>query len=244
MKLRKILLVSVLTTLTVVLSGCSEKLVDLTSSERDAVVSYSAHVVTKYNGNQKKGLVYLDKENLNKIKKNQKPSSIDTPVAPVTPAEPSGTNTNNTNNGTTDSNTKTVTAKEAIGITGLNVVVTGLELSDSFTGGNGAFNVTPVTGKKLLSLTIQLTNETTDVISLDMLNSTFDFAIKVNDKVESKSMVTILQNDFSTMQKQMAAGEKLDTMLFFSVSEKSKEELSKVDLVVSKDKTNYVVNVK
>lgn len=236
MKLRKILLLSVLTVFTVVLSGCAEKLTELTPSERDAIVSYSAHLVTKYNSNQKKGFVYLDEETIQKMKTSKQSS---TPVTPIIP-----TDSSNQNGNQTGSTTKSVTAKEAMGIAGINAVITGINLADSFMGANGAFDITPSEGMKLLWLNIQLTNETNAPIMVDVLSSEMRFTIQVNGKAESGSMVTILDNDLTTIQKSMAAGEKLDTTLFFLVSEQKQEALTKVDFIVKKDKTSYVVNVK
>lgn len=236
MKLRKILLLSVLTVFTVVLSGCAEKLTELTPSERDAIVSYSAHLVTKYNSNQKKGFVYLDEETIQKIKTSKQSS---TPVTPIIP-----TDSSNQNGNQTGSTTKSVTAKEAMGIAGINAVITGINLADSFMGANGAFDITPSEGMKLLWLNIQLTNETNAPITVDVLSSEMRFTIQVNGKAESGSMVTIFDNDLTTIQKSMAAGEKLDTTLFFQVSEQKQEALTKVDFIVKKDKTSYVVNVK
>lgn len=236
MKLRKILLLSVLTVFTVVLSGCAEKLTELTPSERDAIVSYSAHLVTKYNSNQKKGFVYLDEETIQKIKTSKQSS---TPVTPIIP-----TDSSNQSGNQTGSTTKSVTAKEAMGIAGINAVITGINLADSFMGANGAFDITPSEGMKLLWLNIQLTNETNAPIMVDVLSSEMRFTIQVNGKAESGSMVTILDNDLTTIQKSMAAGEKLDTTLFFLVSEQKQEALTKVDFIVKKDKTSYVVNVK
>ena len=238
MKLRKILILSVLTIFTVVLAGCSEKLSELTPGERDAIVSYSAHLVTKYNINQKKGFVYLDEETIQKMKTNQQSNT------PVTPTIPTDSEDDNQNGNQTGAANKTVTAKEAMGLSGINATVTGMDLADSFTGENGAFNITPSEGNKLLWINVQLTNETNAPIMVDVLSSTMRFFIRVNGKVESSSMVTILHEDLSTLQKELAAGEKLDTMLFFQVSEQKKEALTTVDFVVNKDKTNYVVNVK
>ena len=238
MKLRKILILSVLTIFTVVLAGCSEKLTELTPGERDAIVSYSAHLVTKYNINQKKGFVYLDEETIQKMKTNQQSNT------PVTPTIPTDSEDDNQNGNQTGAANKTVTAKEAMGLSGINATVTGMDLADSFTGENGAFNITPSEGNKLLWINVQLTNETNAPIMVDVLSSTMRFFIRVNGKVESSSMVTILHEDLSTLQKELAAGEKLDTMLFFQVSEQKKEALTTVDFVVNKDKTNYVVNVK
>ena len=238
MKLRKILILSVLTVFTVVLAGCSEKLTELTPGERDAIVSYSAHLVTKYNSNQKKGFVYLDEETIQKLKTNQQSNT------PVTPTMPSGLDDNNQNGNQTGAAEKTVTAKEALGLSGINAIVTGMDLADSFTGENGAFNITPSEGNKLLWLKVQLTNETNEPVMVDVLSSAMRFFIRVNGKVESSSMVSILDNDLSTLQKNLAAGEKLDTLLFFQVSEQKMEALTTVDFVVNKDKTNYVVNVK
>ncbi len=239
MKLRKILLLSVLTVFTVVLAGCSDKLTELTPSERDSIVSYSAHLVTKYNSNQKKGFVYLDEETIQKIKKNQQPS---TPVIPTIPTN--STNEDNQSGNQTGSASKNVTAKEAMGLTGINAVVTGINLADSYTGENGAYNITPSEGKKLLWLNIQLTNETSAPIAVDVLSSGMRFYIQVNGKSESSSMVTILDDDLATLQKSMAPGEKIDAMLFFQASEQNKDALTKVDFIVKKDKTSYVVNVK
>ena len=238
MKLRKILILSVLTIFTVVLAGCSEKLTELTPGERDAIVSYSAHLVTKYNINQKKGFVYLDEETIQKMKTNQQSNT------PVTPTIPTDSEDDNQNGNQTGAANKTVTAKEAMGLSGINATVTGMDLADSFTGENGAFNITPSEGNKLLWINVQLTNETNAPIMVDVLSSTMRFFIRVNGKVESSSMVTILHEDLSTLQKELAAGENLDTMLFFQVSEQKKEALTTVDFVVNKDKTNYVVNVK
>ena len=119
-----------------------------------------------------------------------------------------------------------------------------MELADSYTGGSGAFDVTPLAGKKLLWVKLQITNSNTSTLSLDMLKYGWSVGIKVNGEKLSRSMVTILKDDFMTLQRNLEPGEKLDTMVFFQVSTQSAAELTKVDFIVTRNKIDYVVNVK
>ena len=71
MKLSKILLFITTVLSALILTGCSDELTKLTSSEQSAVVSYSAHVVSLYNVNQKKGYVKLSDEYLKSVEKKE-----------------------------------------------------------------------------------------------------------------------------------------------------------------------------
>ena len=124
MKLSKILLFITTVLSALILTGCSDELTKLTSSEQSAVVSYSAHVVSLYNVNQKKGYVKLSDEYLKSVEKKE--ANGDGTI--TVPAE------DDTKPDDADASTKVGTATQAIGISDLEVTYQELKLCSEFIG--------------------------------------------------------------------------------------------------------------
>ena len=236
MKLSKIILFMIGIVTAVTLTGCSEKLIDLSSSEQNAIVSYSAHTVTLYNTNQEMGYVKLSEEYLKKLKET-KPDIK--PEVDGTGNEPAK---DDPNKGKPTEEALNVT--QAMGISNLNVDYIGMELSSGIAGVNGEYQLTPDDGKKLLSINFRMMNQSNEPIVLNMLQQNDILAIKINNTKVVSSMITILPIDMGTLETTLGAGEMQEVYLFFQVSNQTQEEIEAIDFIVQRDGKDYMVKVK
>ena len=76
MRLSRTVVATISIAATFILTGCSEKLIELTPSEQNEIVSYSAHTVTLYNIHQENG-VKSYRDQVDKIKQRLISEGID-----------------------------------------------------------------------------------------------------------------------------------------------------------------------
>lgn len=235
MKLSKKILFIIGVFVAMTLTGCGEKLVEMTPSEQNAIVSYSAHTVTLFNTNQKKGYVQLSEENLKELeeaKANVKPDVEGIQEVPTV------------DNPSIGQESEALTATQAIGLADLEVNYLDMELSNDFSGGNGAYQVAPDAGYKLLTIKFQVENKADTPLAVNILQQNTMLAIKINETKMVSSMITILPMDMGTLVTTLEIGEKQEVYLFFQVLNQTQEEIKIIDLIVQRDGKNYRVKLK
>ena len=234
MRLNKAIVAAISVCAIFTLTGCSEKLVELAPSEENEIISYSAHTVTLYNIHQEKGYVHLSEEYLKTIKETKSDESTNTPTN--TPAK-EGSNTGQIE-------TEVANATQAIGISDLDVSYLGMELSNEFLGGQGAYEVSPESGKKLLVLKFQLSNLSKEKLSVNILKQIEKFTVRINDTKTVSSMITILPTDMGTLETTLEVGGKQESYLFFQVSQQTQDELNAIEFIVKRGAKDYKVKIK
>jgi len=221
------------------LTGCSEKLIELTPSEQNEIVSYSAHTVTLYNIHQEKGYIQLSEEYLKTIKETKSNEEITNAPANTSTNTPTEVDPNSGQTGT-----EVTSVTQAIGISDLEVSYLGLELTDEFLGGNGAYEVSSDSGKKLLVLKFQLSNLSKEKLSVDILKQSEKFTVRINDTKTVSSMITILPTDMGTLETTLEVSGKQEVYLFFQVSQQTQEEIKAIEFIVNRGAKDYKVKIK
>lgn len=228
------------------LSGCGEELAELTPEEEAAVISYSAHVISKYNKRQTDGIIRVPNQLLEEaeaaVQEPEQPEPMpeefaEEPVEETSeePAEESG-ETDSAPIDTTpiDTSTPEVDLGQFVHLAdGLTAAWTYTEVSDHYVDSN-AMSITAGRNKVYVILTIDIKNNTGSAIPCDVLQYGPVFHLWTNGKGKTPNAVTILLNDFSTFQGTVPAGQTVSTKLFFqkSLSGVSPEDSYELDVTL------------
>ena len=202
------------------LTGCGTQLYELTAEEEELIVHSAAYFVAKHNIQQKDGVNGVPL-----------PDSFEEETESET-----GTEDEEDVSGGTDESTKPVdegmALAELIGHKDtLSISYEGSYVANSYKEGN-AYIVDAEAGKTFYVLKFKLTNTTDQEVEVN--NATKSPIVKlVSDAVTVKSEVTFLTTDFSTYQGTIKAGESVETILLFEVSETVAEQITAPTLQIT-----------
>lgn len=220
MKKWKLTLVAAAVSSMCLLGGCGTQMYELTDEEQDIIVQYAAHALAKYNTYQKDGMTNPPSEG--EQQKAQEPESTQT-------TETQQDKTGNVDSQTTEGGetqpagqTDKISLAEAIGHgSDLNVSFTGAELMGTYQT-DDAYSVTAPAGKLYLIMKFTVTNPGAEAVAIDSLSYGPEFFIKTGE-TEASAELTILQNDFSTYQGSIGAGQTIENVLLFAVPDSTTE---------------------
>lgn len=218
MRKKKVTLGLMISLVIVMLCGCGEQLYELTEDETNSIAAYTAHVISKHNISQLKGVVTLTDSQSETQDESLEDASTetestqeeavsggeDTPESPATPL---------------------VSLQEALTIDGVNVSFQSYEVQDHYMEGK-YYAINAPTGSQLLILHFTLSNRGNTDVACDVLARSMSFQVTVNDTYQKKSDVTILLDDLSTYQGTIKAGTSQNAVLLFTMPS---EELTSVE---------------
>lgn len=246
MKSSRMIITTLMLTAAFTLTGCGEALYELTPEEEAAVVSYASHVIAKFNTYQKDGEIYVSQEVLDGGGEEKNLPADTQQTAP----EEEGTeqdiqrteeqDTQQTGEEAGEQENK-VSIKEALSLDGISTQYGGSSLCGVYEQSD-SFAVDAEPGKQLLVLSVKLTNETAGEVSLDILQKKPSFEAVVNGENRVSAQMTILPNDLSTYQGSIPAGESVDTVLIFQISEEIKS-VTDIELGITIDGSHYTANL-
>lgn len=225
-----------------VLSGCGEEMIPLSDGEEEKVVSYAAHVVGKYNGKQREGLVYISEP-----KKEETTGEEDKTEEKTEETEESQEEVSQQDEKSEDSSddvqqheaeepqeetrTDTVSWSEALGLGDVAAQYTGFDLTSSYIEGDYyALNAEP--GKTFLVMHVDMTNNAAEAMNCNLLSAGPVFTLTVNDMNRVEAETTILLNDLSTYVGNLEVGQTVSTVLLFQVDEAVASDVQKLSLKV------------
>ena len=242
---KKSLLSVVLLTGALVLTGCGEEPYELQDNEREIIVNYAAHIVAKYNVKQPEGYRYVYPKPEDETEKEEQPQET-----PPEESQPEGsddrepqadgqTQETASADGTDapdEEETPPVTLSEALGLTNIQAVYTGAELTDRYD------TIVPDSGKKLMILHVTLQNQGKKAKKCDILSLLPNFRAKVNGTQEVTAELTILPENLSTWEEKIPAGGSADTIILVPVKEDAVTAVEQLELeVTAGGKTSRVV---
>ena len=206
------------------LTGCGTQLFELTQEEEDLIVHSAAYFVAKHNIQQKDGVTgYPLPESF-----DEEESEIESESEIETEEDVNGGEAEDSS----ELAENETTLAELIGHKDtLKVSYEGSYVSDSYKEG-AAYIVDAESGKTFYVMQFKLTNTTKNDIEVN--NATKSPILKlVCDAVTVKSEVTFLISDFSTYQGTIKAGESVETILLFEVSEDVVEKIKEPTLQIT-----------
>lgn len=248
MKSSRMKVTAVLLTTAFTLSGCGEKLYVLTPEEEAAIVSYAAHTVAKYNNYQQDGEVFVLKEVLEgeMVASDTEMATESVDGMPDTEASTTETlspdsNQGDTSSGRTESSSGTVTLTEALDLGSVKAEYMGYKLCTTYEKSD-VYAVDAAAGKQLLVVNINLTNEATQDLHVDILASIPEIRAVINGEENVVAQTTILPDDLSTYQQDILAGETNSAVLLFEIPQEI-QEVSDIQLSIRLNGNNYTVNL-
>lgn len=214
----KVLMTTAVIMTAMMMSGCGEEAYTLTDSEKDLIVNYSAHVVTKYNTYQKEGLTYVwedEAEDEADIMQTQITGSTNTEEVSedgTVAAVPEDT----AENDETVYAANAVTLDDFFGESGIEIDYVGARLAVQYAE-DDYYVLYPDSGKQYLVLGFDITNTGEAVAYVNNLEKAAKFQTTINGETTVSSELTLLLQDFSTFEATLKPGETRETVLLFQV---------------------------
>lgn len=237
-------------------TGCGDKLTPLTSDQENAVVSYSAHVVSKFNKNQTDGVTYVNTTSSETAKSTQATESNsakatgeqsqanNTKLDSQTESQ-STTKTQDASNQSTQEQAQTLPAEksltDALGIPSITASVISYGVESQITDQSFTFDLSPETGMKSMVLNIDLTNGGKTDIPVNLVSSNTKFQLVVNNTLTIESEKSSLQSDLSAYNQTIKAGDVNHTVLIFSIPQDT--NVSSLQLIVNTNNVSSTTNI-
>ena len=228
--IRKLLVSGALAAALFALTGCGEQVADMTESEEAQIVTYAAHIVSKYNKKQPDGIVYVyipetesTSSPLSQEPSQQEPDAGELPEGYYDPAEfedvPTTTGTNmdaiEPEGAAVSSDATPMELSDVIGIPGLDMQWTGTTTADDYVDPSGATLATPNKGNRYVILTVTIRNTTDDTIRCNIAELVPAIALIVNGSERIDASQMLVSTDFATFNADIGPGESVDTNIFF-----------------------------
>lgn len=210
MKISKIKTMAAFTAMAMLLGGCGEAPYALTESEEDIIINYAAHVVTKFNTEQKQGLSYV---NMNTVEEAETEVQEETEMpetdadAAISPEEGAGAAV---------TEAQTASLNDVFGTGEIEVAYVGASLASNYIE-NSYYSVDADMGKTFLILEFAITNNGTEDAEIDNLSKTPFFQVSTADGTTVSSELSVLLEDFATYQGTIPAGETQKAVLLFQI---------------------------
>lgn len=213
------------------LSGCGN--IALTDREMGMVSEYAAYVVLKHNRLYNSRL----QEEVHEVE-----TKPETPI--VMETTPSGENTENVENseGYSAEVEDIATLAEGLGLDGFEVEYKDYELMDAYA--DEYFNFSATTGKVLLVLHFDITNNGEAEQEADVLQNQFKFRCTVNHEKRVGSQLTMLVNDLYSFKEVLAPQETKEAVLVFQLPEKYENAVESLELTVKNDEESHKYTLK
>lgn len=226
------------------LSGCGmqEAPYELSEADKQLVVSYSAHVVSKFNTYQKDGLTYVPE--LKEELESEVPEQ--TPIEQEQNQTEANGNTTGTSNGLSEEPTGAVATFDFVfAETGLKFTYLGSEITDTYMADN-TYAVNAGYQKTLLVLKMNVENPTEMPVTLDNLaaGNTFsvNYVMESGSKYNAKSVMTLLLNDFTTFEGTIESLSAMEMVIVFEIP-KETSVVENMTVTIIKNGTNYQINL-
>lgn len=227
------------------LTGCGEAPYELTDEEQQLIVSYSAHVVSKYNRYQKDGLTHVPN-----LEEELAMDTEDVPETEIVPeTEQTGEFVPDSDGATTNTEIEQPADKTTFDTVfadmGLTFTYLGNEVTASYME-NAAYAVKAGNGKNLLVLKLKVENLTEEAIAVDNMATGDVYSAKYvmeSEKVyHAKSVMTLLLNDFATYEGTIEPQEAVEAVIVFEIPAET-TEVEKVDLIIERNGKKFEINL-
>lgn len=197
------------------LTGCADAPYELTEEERQLIVSYSAHVVSKFNRYQKDGLTHVPnlEEELREEEETQQPSE--------TEQDGSDGETGVSGEPTDADNVPDMIAFDnAFADTGLTFSYLSSEIMESYME-DDSYAVNANSGKTLFVLNIRVENPTEEAVVLNNMTSgdvyNAKYVLDSGKTYNAEAVMTLLLNDFTTYEGTIEAQSSVDMIIVFEI---------------------------
>lgn len=220
MKKTKLRVAAAILLCAMLLGGCGEPLYNLTENEKNIIVDYSAHLISKFNARQTNGIVWVDYE-AEAEKAAELAARLEQEIVEETEETQDSENTGESGGSDTQNEAeqgRSATLNELFGMQGISIEYTGAALMDDYVQ-DTYYAMYPEAGNKFLVLQIDVANTAGVDVEVDNLVLKARFYAVVNGGGEVPSELSILQEDFAQLQSTVAADTVTQAVLLFQVPE-------------------------
>ena len=221
------------------LGGCGTQMYDLSEDEENLVVQYSAHILAKYNIEQKDGMTAASSEETQETQKqdSQMPESQNTQSA----------DNNMASDDTGETQTQgmeTMPNAEAIGhASGLTVSYKGYRVQNIYQEGD-YFAVTPEDGNKLVVMKFEIKNKGKKKVRLDTEKLGITFYACFDGKNRIKETASLGTRSLSSYGETIRGGKKKTAVLLFQIPKDQADKISGETLYAEIKDTIYSLKYK
>lgn len=125
---------------------------------------------------------------------------------------------------------------------GVNIAYVGYSLSKQYPEDHSDyFAIVATTGKKILALSFEVTNNSEGSQSIDMVNQNNLYRITVNEQYTRSNLTTLLENDLANYQGKLLPGESVELVLLIEVDEEIWMDSLKMKL--KNDRNEYTIQL-
>lgn len=206
--------------------GCSK--ISLTDEQNDMIAEYLAGVILRNEQNYTEKLVTP----------TPIPSPTPSPVPTGSPVNPSVT-PEDTSSGTSGNTQASADYTQVVGAAGLKFTYQGYELKKELF--DGVINLGEK-DKQLLLISFEIENTTEQPITLNLGSEKIQYQLDFGSGKMERPMLTFLDNDLRFMDLTIKAKSKETGVVIFSVKED--QDLSRTNLIISKDSLTAIVELK
>lgn len=208
---KKIILGILVCAVCICFCGC-EMMPTLSEKDTEAISSYSAKMVAKYNTKQKDGVVYIDDSDKKKVEEDAKAKAEKEAKANSTQAT---TNSSSSKSGDKQAQQQTppVPLATALGIAGVDIKYTGNEVKDNYT--TAIYDMSPATGNKFLVMKFVMTNTSGADVPIDVISKNPKFKATINGATTASNEMTLMPEDLSTYKGTLKPNESKELVLLF-----------------------------
>lgn len=235
------------TSMVMLLTGCGSSFPDMTEEQEDMVGEYAAMLLIKYDANNRSRLVsredveareaeLLKKQQQEEARKAQKEKKNKDKDQTATVQDGQKINDN------------TVDSMEAFFALpdGVTITYAGNELCSSYPANSEESEypvVDAVEGRQLLVLKFNLSNQSPTEQAIDILSQNVTFRVTVNGDYSRNTLLTMMEDDFSTYTGTLSAGESVNVVLLTEVDYDVAEHLASVSLKLKNESNTYTIQL-
>ncbi|MCH5281225.1 MAG: hypothetical protein J1E61_07105 [Lachnospiraceae bacterium] len=232
------------------LTGCGNKIPDLSEKEMNMVTEYAAGLLLKYDANYQSKL--LDDEALTEAEELQKKveeaaalrAEIESQAAERVKNENDRSEDSGESGGESAVFNEPADLASFLDLGQVSVSCNGVEFKDSYpdSGDELVFAIQASPGRKLAVVHFYVTNNGSSESSLDMIGKNASFRLALNGGSAYGVMYTLLDNDFALYQGNIQPGQTLDLVLLADIPEEECTQFSGASLSVQYNGTSIKVS--
>ena len=238
-------------------TGCGDKLTSLTPDQENAVISYSSHVVSKFNKNQTDGVTYVNTTSSESTMSTQTAENSNPKTASKQQTQTSNANTETQTQNQSTTMTQDVPTQntqnqtqalpaeksltDALGIPSVTASIVSYGIESQITDQSFTLELSPETGMKSMVLHVDLTNGGKTDTPINFVSSNTQFQLVVNHTLTVESEKSSLQSDLSAYNQTIKAGDVNHAVLIFSIPQDT--DVTALQLIVNANNVSSTTNI-
>ncbi len=231
------------------LCGCGSEIANLTDEQQQQVGEYAAFTMLRYDADHRSRLVdYSEVEAADESARIAEEARLAAEEAKKEETETPDNKDNDQNviDKTSDipeENYQSDTMEDFLDLTpGMLLSYKGYTIQGSYPEDNDIseyFVVEAGAGKKFLVLWYTLYNGSGTSQEVNFLSDNIAFKSKVNGEINATALVTMLNDDMSTLQTSLSDNEEIDCVLIYEIDESAADNLESIIVKLSKSGANW-----